>query len=129
MTPPVLAHSSHGHSRAGSIHPTIATQSETSADTSLNFFKQQILIQLGISPDFSDRTEGGICHAYEVHKAYLQACKTYEEMKADKSWVGDRLTGSRPHSAFCFKILFSLPLQEVLFKVIKLSRDGGLAGK
>ena len=60
----------------------------------LNSFKKQILIQLGVSPDLSDRTDGGIHQAYEKYKAYLQACKAYREMISNQSWVGDKLTGA-----------------------------------
>jgi len=120
MTPfAALANHSCGHSRAGShstsVLLTIATGSETPAEPSLNSFKKEILIQLGISSDLSDRTEGGLCHAYEKYKAYLQACKTYGEKAADKSWVGDRLTGadiiqlfvSKSFFHFHYKIFFS----------------------
>jgi len=64
------------------------------------------LIQLGVSPDLSDRTDGGLHQAYEKYKAYLQACKTYGEMISNKSWVGDKLTGADIIQLFISKSFF-----------------------
>ena len=86
------------HSRAGphliSVSSTMAPQSEPPGDPGVNSFKKQILIQLGVSPDMSDRTDGSLHQAYRKYKAYLQASKTYGEMISNKSWVGDKLSGA-----------------------------------
>lgn len=122
MTPfAALANRSRGHSRTGShstsVLSTIHTGSETPAEPSSNSFKKEILIQLGISPDLYDRTEGGLHHAYEKYKAYLQACKTYGEMTADKSWVGDRLTGADIIQLFVSKSFFHSHYKRFFSKV------------
>jgi len=64
MTPlAALGSYSHGHSHTGS-HSTSAlsttgTRPETPVESGLNSFKKEILIQLCISPDMSDRTDSG----------------------------------------------------------------------
>ena len=72
----------------------MVTWSEIPGDPGLNFFKKGILIQLGVSPDLSDRGDGSLRQAYEKYKAYLQVSKTYGEMMSNKSWVGDKLMGA-----------------------------------
>ena len=83
----------------------------------MNSFKKQILIQLGVSPDLSDRTDGGICQAYEKYKAYLQACKAYGEMISNKSWVGDKLTGADIIQLFVSKSFFHSHYKKFFSKV------------
>ena len=73
---------SHTGSCSTSVHSTRAPQCDTPAEPTL---LKEILIQLGISPDMLDQADGGLCHAYEKYKAYLQACKTYGEMVPNKS--------------------------------------------
>ena len=96
------------------VHSTTATRPETPGDPGLNSFKKQILMQLGVSPDLSDRTEGGIRQAYEKYKAYLQACKAYGEMTSNKSWVGDKLTGA-DIIQLLFQNPFSTPNTRIFF--------------
>lgn len=76
------------------------------------------MIQLGIPSELSDRTEGGLRHAYEKYKAYLLACKTYGEMTADKSWVGDRLTGADIIQLFVSKSYFHSHYKKFFSKVV-----------
>jgi len=90
-----------------SVHSTMATQSETPGDPGLNSFKKEILIQLGVSPDLSDRSDCGLCQAYKKYKAYLQASKTYGEMISNKSWVGDKLMGADIIQLFVSKSFFT----------------------
>jgi len=65
------------------------------------------LTQLGISPGLADRSsDGGLRLAYQKYKAYLQACKTYDEKITDKSWVGNKLTGADIIQLFISKSYF-----------------------
>jgi hypothetical protein len=64
-----------------------------------------------------DQADGGLRHAYEKYKAYLQACKTYGEMVADKSWVGDRLTGLDLIQLFLSKSFFHSHYKKFFSKV------------
>ncbi|KAF8238234.1 hypothetical protein L208DRAFT_1213958, partial [Tricholoma matsutake] len=113
------------HSQAGSrvashstsVHSTMATWSETPGDPGLNFFKKEILIQLGVSPDLSDRSDGSLCQAYEKYKAYLQAYKTYGEMMSNKSWVGDKLMGADIIQLFILKSFFHSHYKKLFSKV------------
>ena len=95
----------------------MATQSETPGEPGLNSFKKQILIQLGVSPDLSDRPDGSLRQAYEKYKAYLQACKTYGEMISNKSWVGDKLTGTDIIQLFVSKSFFHSHYKKFFSKV------------
>jgi len=104
-------------SRSTSIHSTMATRSETPGDPGLNSFKKEILIQLGVSPDLSDRSDGGLRQAYEKYKAYLQASKTYGEMMSNKSWVGDKLTGADIIQLFVSKSFFHSHYKKFFSKV------------
>lgn len=98
---------SHSGSRSTSVHSGTATRAEVPAEPGLNAFKKEILIQLGISPELSVRSnDGGLRPAYQKYKAYLQACKTYEEKIIDKSWVGNKLTGSDIIQLFISKSYF-----------------------
>ena len=83
----------------------------------MNSFKKGILIQLGVSPDLSDRSDGGLCQAYEKYKAYLQASKTYGEMMSNKSWVGDKLTGADIIQLFISKSFFHSHFKKFFSKV------------
>ena len=75
------------------------------------------MLQLGVSPELSDRTEGGLRHAYEKYMAYLQACKTYGEMMANKSWVGEKLTGADLIELFVSKSYFHSHYKKFFSKV------------
>ena len=77
----------------------------------------EILDQLGLSPELCNRTDGGLRHAYEKYKAYLQACKNYGEMTANKSWVGDRLTGADIIQLFISKSYFHSHYKKYFSKV------------
>ena len=122
MTPlAALGSHSRGHSRTGShltsVLSTTGTRPETPVESGLNSFKKEILIQLGISPDMSDRTDSGLCHAYEKYTLYLQVCKTYGEKMANKSWVGDRLTGADIIQLFVSKSFFHSHYKKFFSKV------------
>jgi hypothetical protein len=95
----------------------MATQSEAPGDPGLNSFKMDILIQLGVAPDLSDRCDGGLHQAYEKYKAYLQACKTYGEMISNKTWVGDKLTGADLIQLFISKSYFHSHYKKFFSKV------------
>jgi hypothetical protein len=61
----------------------------------INPFKQSILDQLGIPATLADNTESihvGLHRAYKKYKAYLEACRTYDQMMADGTWTGAKLT-------------------------------------
>ena len=89
----------------------------TPAEPSSSLFKQAILLQLGVSPELSDRTEGGLYHAYEKYMAYLQACKTYGEIMANKLWVDEKLTGMDLTELFVSKFYFHLHYKKFFSKV------------
>ena len=95
----------HSGSRSASVHSTYKAQSGTPANPDSSS-KREILIQLGISPGLCERADGGVRHAYQKYKAYLEACKTYAELMADSSWVGDRLTGADLIQLFVSKSFF-----------------------
>lgn len=131
MPPTAGFTNSHGYARAGSrsqagsrvasrsasVHSSMATQSEAPRDSGLNSFKKHILIQLGVAPDMTDRSDGGLRQAYEKYKAYLQACKTYGEMISNKTWVGDKLTGSDLIQLFLSKSFFHSHYKKFFSKV------------
>lgn len=122
-TPPfaALANSTHGHSGTGShsasVRSATVTRSATPAESDASSLKKAILLQLGISPELSDRTEGGLRHAYEKYVAYLQACKTYGEMMANKSWVGEKLTAVDLIELFVSKSYFHSHYKKFFSKV------------
>lgn len=107
----------HAASRSNSVPSTTATRSEAPAEPGADSFKKDILIQLGISPELSNRTDHGLHHAYEKYKAYLQACKTYGEMTVNKSWVGGRLTGADIIQLFISKSYFHSHYKKFFSKV------------
>ena len=108
----------HSGSRSASVHSATATRAEIPAEPGPNAFKQQILIQLGIPPELADRSnDGGLRLAYQKYKAYLQACKTYEEKITDRSWDGDKLTGADIIQLFISKSYFHSHYKKYFSKV------------
>ena len=89
----------------------------TPAEPGATSFKKGILLQLGISPELAERTDGGLRHAYEKYVAYLEACKTYGKMIADKSWVGEKLTGVDLIQLFVSKSYFHSHYRKFFSKV------------
>jgi hypothetical protein len=65
----------------------------------------------------ADRSDGGLRVAYQKYKAYLQACKTYTEMAANQSWVGDKLTGTDLIQLFMSKSFFHSHYKKYFSKV------------
>jgi hypothetical protein len=107
-------HSAGSHST--SVHSATVTQVEAPADPGLNAFKKDILIQLGISPQLTDK-DRGLRHAYEKYRAYLQACKTYDEKIANKTWVGSKLTGADLIQLFISKSYFHSHYKKYFSKI------------
>ena len=57
-------------------------------------FESGILSQLGIPTHLADRSDHGLRIAYEKYKAYLEACRVYQEKVVDGSWTGHKLSGT-----------------------------------
>ena len=79
---------------ASIIHPTTA---------GVDSFAAGILSKLGISAHMADRNDRGFPVAYEIYKAYLEACHVYERKVADGSWSGGKLTRADLIQLFVFK--------------------------
>ena len=74
------------HTPASNSHTPTSNSPVTSGS------KEATLTLLGIPSHLSDRSDHSLQVSYKKYKAYLEACRTYEQMVGDGQWTGDKLS-------------------------------------